>query len=278
MSVKEELKALVQLQQKELELERIAGKIADIEAARTALKAEVAAAEAVVAKAEKDVEEARAAAKRLDIDLKTAEDKVSKFKDQMHAVKTNEQLWAIQEEIGHAEGEVGAVETKILEQLEVADSLTKVIDEKKAESAREKQRIDEELASQDTQESGLAAEREKIEASMAGTRALVSDDLLRKFESIKAVRAGVGVAEVYEELCMVCNTKVRPQLVVDAFNLDDVIQCENCKRIIYVAERLGLAGPQRTGAPVAEDSPVEAADVAASPAAASDAATADAVS
>lgn len=266
MSIKEDLKALVQLQSRELELARVDDEIAAIEAARKASRAEIVAAEAVVKKAEQGVEDALAEAKRLDLDLKSAEDVVSKFKDQMHNVKTNEQLWAIQEEIGHAEKGVSDVETKILEDLEIADSLEGVIAEKKAELSEEKKRVDAEIAEADRTEAELVATKAEVEAAIAEFARQVPADLMRKYESIRALRGGVGVAEVFEEYCLVCNTKVRPQLYVETCNLTDVMQCESCKRIIFVAEPLGLAAkPAPAAGGDAADLP--AADVADAPAA-----------
>ncbi len=249
MSIKEDLKALVQLQSRELELGRVDDEITAIGEAREAARAEIAAAEAVVKKAEQDVTDALADAKRLDLDLKSAEDVVSRFKDQMHNVKTNEQLWAIQEEIAHAEKGVGDVETKILEDLEIADSLEGVIKEKKAELREEKKRVDSEIAASDRTEAELVATRAEVEAAIAEFAGQVPADLMRKYEGIRALRGGVGVAEVFEEYCLVCNTKVRPQLYVEAFNLTDVLQCENCKRIMFVAEPLGLAAKAPPAAP-----------------------------
>jgi len=186
------------------------------------------------------VEGARHEAKRLDLDLKTAEEKVSKYKDQMHNVKTNEQLWALQEEIGHAESAVSEVETRILEQLEVADSLTAVIGEKKAEMVGETKRIDAGIAEADRREAELTAGKAEVEAAIAELGTQVPADLRKKYEGIKALRGGIGVAEVLDEVCLVCNTKVRPQHYVNTMNLVELMQCESCKRIIYVAEKLGL--------------------------------------
>jgi len=259
MSIKEDLKALAQLQTHELEVVRIAGEIAAIDENRTASRAQIATAEAVVKRAEQDVVDARAAAKRFDIDLKAAEEKVSQFKDQMHVVKTNEQLWAVQAEISHAEGEVGSVETQILEQLEVADSLTVVIDERKAEMVGEKKRIDTEVAAADKEEAELVAQRAKLEAAMSALTEQVPADLMRRYDSIKALRGGIGVAEVLDETCLACNTKVRPQHYVDTFNVVEVMQCENCKRIVYVAESVGLAAPVPTGSGAAEKAAAAAA-------------------
>lgn len=259
MSIREELKALVLLQRRELESLRIDEKIAAIDARRAELEEQVAAAEAAVKRAEKDAENARAEAKRLDLDLKSAEEKVSKYKDQMHSVKTNEQLWALQEEIGHAEQEVSAVEDKILQQLEVAENRDEEIGHRKADMAEEKKRIDAELSEADAAEKKLKKARGEVEGAMQGLIEQVPADLLKKYQGIKSMRGGIGVAEILDETCLVCNTKVRPQHYVNTLNFSDVMQCENCKRIIFVSDSLGLNDPPP---PPAEATANSTADVA----------------
>ncbi len=241
MNAKDDLTTLVGVQSRELELVRIDDELAELERGRAAARAEIEAAEGVVSTAEAALEDARGEARRLDVDLKAAEEKVSHFKDQVLAVKTNQELWAIQKEIGHAESIVGDVETGILEELETADSLEALISEKKSELAEAKKRVDGAIAEADRREAELVAAKERVDDALAGLRQRIPGDLMKKYESIKTVRGGVGVAEVLDEICLVCNFKVRPQLYVETFNFTDTMQCENCGRILYVAERLGMA-------------------------------------
>ncbi len=273
MNAKDDLTTLVGVQSRELELVRIDGEMADVERGRAAARAEIEAAEGVVSTAEAALEAARGEARRLDVDLKAAEEKVSHFKDQVLAVKTNQELWAIQKEIGHAESVVGDVETGILEQLETADSLEAVIGEKKSELADAKKRVDAAIAEADRREAELVAAKASVDDALAGLRQRISGDLMKKYESIKTVRGGVGVAEVLDEICLVCNFKVRPQLYVETFNFAGTMQCENCGRILYIAERLGMATaadtaggddapapPTPSGDQLADSEPAAAAD------------------
>ncbi len=278
MSAKDDLTALVSVQFCELDLVGIDGEIDDVERGRAAARAEIEAAEGVVSAAETALEDARSEARRLEIDLKSAEEKVSHFKDQVLAVKTNQELWAIQKEIGHAEKAVGDIETGILEQLETADSLEAVISEKNDELAGAKQRVDAAIVEADRREAELIAAKARIDDALVGLRQRIPADLMKRYESIKTVRGGVGVAELLDETCLACNTKVRPQLCVDAFNFTDIVRCESCGRIFYVAERLGpvfavataanddaSAPPAPSGEQLADAEPAAGADVAGRP-------------
>ncbi|HEX9700302.1 MAG TPA: hypothetical protein VGD06_12670 [Acidobacteriota bacterium] len=243
MSVKVELETLVRLQARELEVVRIREEIAAAGRARAAAKAEVAAAEQQVGEAEAELVAARSGARRFDVDLKAAEDKVGKYKDQLIAVKTNEQLWALQEEIRHAEAAMGDVETRILEQLERADALEGAIVERRGDLDEISKRVAAAIAAADRRGAELTAEKKRAGEAIAELRERLPADLLKTYDGVKTMRAGVGVAEARDEVCLVCNFRMRPQLYVEAANLAGIVRCESCKRILYVAERLELKRP-----------------------------------
>lgn len=241
MSIKDGLAILVSVQARELELKRIDSEIADVERERAGARAEIEASEGEVDATRAALEDARSGAKRLNMDLDSAEEKVVKFNDQMLAVKTNQELWAIQEEIGHAERAVSAVETKILEQLENEDSLKVSIGKKNSELAHVRETVDVAIAEANHKEAELISVKAKVDDALSSLQERMPEDLMKKYGNIKMVRGGLGVAEILDEICLVCNFKMRPQLYADTFNFADIMQCENCGRIIYVAERLGIA-------------------------------------
>jgi len=241
MSIKDGLAVLVSVQARELELKRIDSEIADVERERAAARAEIEAAEGEVDAIRVALEDVRSVSKRLDIDLKSAEEKVTKFNDQILTVRTNKELWAIQEEIGHAERAVSAVETKILQQLENEDSLATSIGQKGNELTHVRESVDAAIAEADNKEAELISVKAKVDDALSTLQDRIPDDLMKKYGNIKMVRGGLGVAETLDEICLVCNFKMRPQLYADTFNFTDIKHCENCGRIIYVAERLGIA-------------------------------------
>ena len=240
MSIKDGLAVLVNVQARELELKFIDSEIAEVEQERAVARSEIEAAEGEVDAIRIALEDVRSVAKRLDIDLKSAEEKVTKFNDQMLTVRTNQELWAIQEEIGHAERAVSVVETKILEQLEHEDSLKVSIGQKSNELAHVRESVDVAIAKANNREAELISVKAKVDDALSNLQERIPEDLMKKYGDIKMVRGGLGVAEILDEICLVCNFKMRPQLYADTFNFTDIMQCENCGRILYVAERLGI--------------------------------------
>ena len=66
--------------------------------------------------------------------------RLSKFREQAMAVKTNQEYHAIQKEIGFAQGEIKALEDKILERMVQADDLTATVKRAEASSRPSRRR------------------------------------------------------------------------------------------------------------------------------------------
>ena len=240
MSIKNDIEQLVALQARELELVRIDGELEQIAALRRSVQGEIDDAQQIIKKAEGGLEEAHSEARRLDLDLQSAEEQVRTHKDKVMAVKTNQELWALQEEISHAEGAASDVETGILEQMEKADALEAEIAERRKELAATQKKVDAGNVECDAKAGELEGGRVRVNEAIAELRTRVPEGLLQKYDDVKAARQGVAMAEALDETCLVCNYCMRPQLYVEAANLSEVIQCEHCKRILYVAERIDV--------------------------------------
>lgn len=240
MSIQKSLETLVWLQSRELELREIGLQLEELARQRAALDAEIAAAEDRVAGAEADLENSRSEGRHMDLDLQTAEEKVSKFKAHLLDVKTNEELWALQRQIDTAQGEVGALEERIIEQLVRGDEVEARISVRRDELAEVTARVDRERAEADSKEAALERERAEVEAAIADLRENVPADLLHRYDDVKKARHGVAVAEVIDEICQACHVGLRPQLYVETLELKEIHGCENCRRIVFVRDTLSI--------------------------------------
>jgi len=179
----------------------------------------------------KENHEARRA---LEKDAAVFQARVSKFKDQLSAVKTNREYQAIQHETETAQRDVSAVEEKVLERMMEADVLT--ADIKAAELA---------LA---TEEKAVAAERAALATELVVVEAAVTDAsrareallahldprVLSLFEQVSRARKGVAICTATRDgLCSVCHVRLRPQVFQQVRQNDGIVQCDTCQRILY---------------------------------------------
>lgn len=179
----------------------------------------------------KDNQDARRA---LDKDIALYQGRLSKFRDQQSAVKTNREYQALGHEIETAQKELGSVEEKVLERMMDADTIAVAIKEaetrfaaRRKEIEAEKQELTDEIA---TLQRTLATATQQRDALLAD----LNPQLVAMFEQVSRVRKGIAVTTATRDgLCSVCHVRLRPQVFQQVRHNDTIVQCDSCQRILY---------------------------------------------
>ena len=174
--------------------------------------------------------------KELEGEVKVIQEKITKHKDQLYQVKTNEQYKAMLKEIEGEEGNIRKIEDQILEKMIEAEDIQEHIREAAARLEGEKARVAAEIKHlQDERQKDLD-EREHVQARRKELAAAVSESVLATYERLRTYRTGAAVAEVRDGLCTACNVRLRPQVYNEVRRGDAVLTCENCSRILFYLE------------------------------------------
>jgi predicted nucleic acid-binding Zn-ribbon protein len=170
----------------------------------------------------------------LEKDVALYQGRLTKFKDQLMAVKTNREYQAMQHEIATAQSDLGAVEEKVLEQMLEADDLAAaarsaetMLAAQSKEIEAEKKALQQELASTE------AALKASTEARIALVKSLDAQ-LVALFEHVARARKGVAICSATRDgLCSVCHVRLRPPVFQQVRHNDSIVQCESCQRVLY---------------------------------------------
>src|SRR3954462_7818614 len=100
------------------------------------------AARARVADAKARLAENQDARRTIEKDVALHQGRLSKYREQAMAVKTNQEYHAVQKEIGFAQGEIKTLEDQVLERMLEADELTARVKQAESELAAEQKTID----------------------------------------------------------------------------------------------------------------------------------------
>jgi predicted nucleic acid-binding Zn-ribbon protein len=228
-----DLQLLIRLQDVETRSADARRRIADAPGEIAALDAKLTAAQDAVSAAKQAVADNQAHRKTLDKDLLTAQQRLSKYKEQLMEVKTNTEYHAMQHQIEAASGEVAKVEEQILVGMLALDELNAAL---KAAEAQLK-----------SQEGLLARERAAIEADAVDkTRVLAESDAEREtilpslsrpsldlFQRVLKARQGIAVALAVNGHCSICHVRLRPQVYNTIITNDAIVQCDSCQRVLY---------------------------------------------
>lgn len=240
-----DLQHLIQLQGLELETERLRRRIAEIPAAQAALDARIAECTAALTAVKEGVAANAVARREIEKDLAVVQSRLSKFKDQLMAVKTNREYQAMQHEIATAEQGVREHEDRLLERMVEADGLAAdvksteaALKSAQADVAREKAALDAERASCERELASTDAQRTSVAAALSPPARAMFDHVARH-------RKGVALSEARDGHCSQCHVRLRPQVFNEVRRNDALIQCESCSRILYfVPTPAPAAAPQ----------------------------------
>jgi predicted nucleic acid-binding Zn-ribbon protein len=220
------------------ELERVDREIAGLNADIAALPHRVAAIEAKLASVNAQVERARNTLKeteknrrKYEGEIQTLQQKISKYRDQMLAVKTNQEYRALGDEITFAENQIRAFEDKILEGM--LDTEARELEVKAAEIEQKAQQaqVEKEKAEARTRTEQMQGRVGELKPRREQLRSAINPDLVRHYDRVLKLR-GSAVAEAVDQKCTACHVLLRPQVYQDILS-GQVMTCDSCGRILY---------------------------------------------
>ena len=214
-----------------------------------ALEGRLEAARQRVASAKEQLAENQNARRAIEKDVAVHQGRLSKFRDQAMAVKTNQEYHAVQKEIGFAQGEIKTLEDRILERMVEADELAATAKRADSELAAEQKAAEAERRTMATETQGLRASLEKIAAERAELVRSLDPGVLRMFEMIARKRNGVAVAEARNGICSVCHVRLRPQVFNTVLRNEEILQCDSCNRILFFNPVNAPATPENMSQP-----------------------------
>src|SRR3954447_5154327 len=228
-----DLPLLVRLQAVDLAIEDARRLIATVPERSAALDARIHAARTALATAKERKAANDAARRDVERDRATIRARRSKYQDQTLAVKTNKEFHALQHEMQMADEEIAKFDDRDLELMMEGDEIAASIKTTEAGLKDAEQRVAAERQALEAEAKQAATRIEALGRERTDLAKAVSRDSLGMFERVGKPRKGVAMAVLAGDLCAVCHVKVRPHVLQRIKRGDELIQCENCHRILY---------------------------------------------
>jgi predicted nucleic acid-binding Zn-ribbon protein len=244
-----DLERLISLQRLDSAADAARKKLADEPEHEKALDARLEAARQHVATAKARLAENKNARAAIEKEVALHQGRLSKYREQAMAVKTNQEYHAIQHEIAHAQGEIKTHEDKMLERMLEADDQTATIKKAEADLAAEQKAIEADRKATKAEHGELQAALERITGERAQIVAALDRQVLFMFEQISRKRNGVAVAEAKDGVCTICHVRLRPQVFNTVRRNEEILQCDHCNRILYFVPAPATATPDASPQP-----------------------------
>jgi hypothetical protein len=233
-----DLKNLIRLQSIDLSILEIQERIDGFPAISRALDEKLSAArghlETVREKSKNDL----ATRKKLEGEVAAFEAKISKYREQMLSVKTNEEYKAFQKEIEHAQDGIRGVEDSILTLMMDAENIQAEIKVAEARLKEDQQMVQRERQTLEAENQKDVSALESYQSERRTIEPAISSDILTRYERVRKFRGGIGVAPAKDYMCDVCKVRLRPQVFQEIRKNDRIIACDACQRVLYDPENL----------------------------------------
>jgi uncharacterized protein len=227
-----ELQNLLELQKADREVLRLNEEIAALPRRVAAIEQQLAGTKAVLENAKAAVKADDTARRKYESTILDLQQKISKYRDQMLAVKTNEQYRALQHEIDFSNQEIRGIEDKILELMVNAESRDKQVKAAEADLKVETSEIEKEKEEARRRTAEDEKELAEWKAKRDQYRSGVPSDLLQHYDRVVKLRK-TGLSEVRNQMCMACQVMLRPQTYNEVRSADRVMICDSCQRVLY---------------------------------------------
>lgn len=174
--------------------------------------------------------------KKHEMDAQTRRTTIIRLKQQQFETRKNEEFQAIAHEIKRYEKDLDGLETAELEAMERVDGLRHEQEKAEAALARSRKLVEEDLAQVAERGERIRKERAEVAAERGRLAAAAPEDLLPLYDRLMKSKNGMALAPLEEGKCQGCHMKLIPSTVVAVQAGKEITRCEDCGRILYLAE------------------------------------------
>jgi uncharacterized protein len=234
--LKAELEKLVALQNADMGIRRLQSELESIPRRRAEIESEFDQRAFEFKALQQTGETARETRGALDRELAEQRTRMEKAERDLMASNNAKVYEAAIRERDAAKKHISELETKVLEQMEAAESAEKTLAEREPEFALLRAEHEERLRVFEEQTRAWGEEIESRRRERDSMFAALPPGIKATYQRIVArIRDGVALAEARNGSCSACFMALRPQLMSQIRRGDEIIICDNCNRILYYA-------------------------------------------
>ncbi len=228
-----DLEQLLVLQDRQQKIKQIQTEVHTLPLQRKNLEEQLAASVAGVEALKQKARQVEMDRKKLELDVGTRTETISRLKTQQYQTRKNDEFQAIGHEIERYENEIRKIEDEELELMVEADKLKADLGVEEKKSATVRESVARQTGDLESKSKTLQSHLEELTKERAEIAGKIDEDLLGRFERLFKSKGDAVVVALEHEVCTGCHMKVTTQTAHRAKAGKEIVSCENCGRILY---------------------------------------------
>jgi predicted nucleic acid-binding Zn-ribbon protein len=231
--LEEKMKTLIALQDCDIRMRAIQIKEEEGPRKIQRLKEKLEVVEGQLAEEENRLEEFSRERRQAEQEIEDIENRLKKANVKLSNIKSNKEYQAALKEIEDLNKEKSVFEDKVINIMEQVEALQTnyASSRKNIEETRQQFELDHNELLKILK--GLNKDLDKIEKKREQFSQAVDPGLLKKYDSLRTHKGGIGVSPVIKGICQTCHLGITPQEFNELLRGDKLMTCPNCTRIIY---------------------------------------------
>ena len=231
--LREKMMCLIRLQECDVKIRNVRAAIGERPKKLEEFRKKLLVVEEQFDKGSLQFEECNREKRQIEQDIDDIENRLKKSQTKLSNIGSNKEYTAALKEISDLEKDKALHEDKALDLMELREDLKatyddcrKMAEESKNQFLSDQRKISKEVVKLEQKLKNLEKEKTKF-------REAVDRNLLKQYDFLKMHKGAVVVSPVTEGICKMCNIGIPPQQFNELIRGDSVMNCPNCKRIIY---------------------------------------------
>ena len=228
-----ELEQLLILQDRDQKIRQIRTEIETVPLRRSSLEAQLAASRASVEALKQRARQVEIDRKRLELDVGTRTQTISRLKTQQYQTRKNDEFRAIGHEIERYENEIRKIEDDELELMVLADKVKADLAEEEKIATATQNSIARQTADLEEKSKVLESQLQALSKERSELAGKIDEDSLGRFERLFKSKGDAAVVAIEHGVCTGCHMKVTTATAAQVRAGKEIVSCENCGRILY---------------------------------------------
>ena len=229
-----ELEQILILQDRQQKIRQIENEIKGLPLQRKHLESQLADSAASLEAIKQKARQVEVDRKRLELDVGTRTESINRLKTQQYQTRKNDEFQAMGHEIQRYEDEIRKLEDQELELMDQGDKLKVEVGAAEKKAGATKDSITRQTNDLGEKSKTLDSRLQELEKDRKELAEKMDEDLLNRFERLFGSKGDSAIVAIEHGVCTGCHMKLTTATVKAAEAGREIVNCEQCGRILYI--------------------------------------------